>query len=187
MPPRRRIGGRPQQRSALSVASGPWRRRCLLAIALAGVAQAASFGAVALADDERRFAEGLEAYDAGDFATTVGAWLPLAEAGCVEAQVSLADLYLNGFGIPADSSAAARWYRSAAETGDPVAQLNLGDLHARGRGVRRDFREAYFWLDLAARQGNRWAASRRDEIAAFLSAAERTEARERAQQFKPSE
>jgi hypothetical protein len=30
----------------------------------------------ALADDETRFAEGLEAYDAGEFETTLAAWQP---------------------------------------------------------------------------------------------------------------
>lgn len=135
------------------------------------------------ADEERRFAAGLEAYDAGDYETVLEAWQPLAAAGHLEAQVSLADLYLNGLGVTADPAAAALWYRRAAEAGDPVAQLNLGDLYARGLGVPRDRIEAVAWLALAARQGKAWAAERRDEIAAQLSPTQLREARLRSQRY----
>ena len=140
-----------------------------------------------VADEERRFAEGLEAYDAGDYETVLEAWQPLAAGGHLEAQVSLADLYLNGLGVAADPAAAALWYRRAAEAGDPVAQLNLGDLYARGLGVPRDRVEAVAWLELAARQGKAWAAARRDEIAAQLSPAQMNEARARSERYRTSE
>ena len=35
-------------------------------------------------DEEQRFAEGLAAYDAGDFETVIEAWQPLAEVQSVE-------------------------------------------------------------------------------------------------------
>lgn len=143
--------------------------------------------ASAVANDEQRFAEGLEAYDAGDYETVIEAWQPLAAGGHLDAQVSLADLYLNGLGMATDPATAALWYRRAAEAGDPVAQLNLGDLYARGLGVLRDPVEAVVWFDLAARQGKAWAAARRDEIAARLSPAERDEARVRAERYRSSE
>lgn len=138
-------------------------------------------------DEELRFAEGLAAYDAGDFETAIEAWQPLAEAGNLEAQVSLADIYMNGLGVAADPGRAVAWYRRAAEAGDPVAQLNLGDFYARGFGVARDPVEAFVWLDLAARQGKRWAAKRRDEIAPQLDAAQRAEARTRIERYRPTE
>lgn len=102
-------------------------------------------------------AAGLEAYDGGDYAAAVAAWLPLAEAGDAEAQVALADLYLYGQGVPADPARAADWYRRAAVQGDAVAQLNLGDLYSRGIGLPRDLAKAYVWLARAAKQGRRWA------------------------------
>jgi TPR repeat protein len=142
-------------------------------------------GVPAVADDEVRFAEGLEAYDAGDFDTTVAAWRPLAEAGNVEAQVAVAGLYLQGLGVRADPTEAARWYRMAAEAGDAVAQLNLGDLYSRGLGVPLDLVEAYAWLTLAAEQGNKWPAARRDEIAVGLSDAELEEAVKRVNRYRP--
>lgn len=157
---------------------------------VAGAVAAAALGAPAaetLVNDERRFAEGLEAYDAGDYETVIEAWQPLAAAGHLDAQVSLADLYLNGLGVAADPAAAALWYRRAAEAGDPVAQLNLGDLYARGLGVLRDPVEAVVWFDLAARQGKAWAAARRDQIAARLSPAQRDKARARTERYRSSE
>lgn len=143
--------------------------------------------APAAGDEEQRFAEGLAAYDAGDFETVIEAWQPLAEAGHLEAQVSLAEVYLSGLGVAADPVLAVAWYRRAAESGDPVAQLNLGDLYARGLGAARDPVEAFAWLDLAAQQGKRWAAARRDEIAPQLDAAQRAEARTRIERYRSAE
>lgn len=142
----------------------------------------------ALASDaELRFAEGLEAYDAGNFETAFRVWRPLAEAGHLDAQVSLAELYLNGLGVAADPVAGVAWYRRAAAAGDPVAQLNLGDFYARGFLVGRDLAEAFAWLELAARQGKTWAAARRDEITPRLTPAERAEAQERVARYRLSE
>ena len=159
----------------------------LSTVFLAAAVMLAAVGARATEDDERQFAEGLEAYDAGDFETAIAAWRPLAEAGYLEAQVSLAEFYLNGLGVAADPAAAVAWYRRAAEAGDPVAQLNLGDLYARGFGVARDPVEALVWFDLAARQGRRWAAARRDEIALQLDPAQRAEARSRGARYRSAE
>ncbi len=83
-------------------------------------------------------ADGLAAFDAGDYATAFEEWRALARAGEVEAQVALAGLYLAGQGTRADAAEALRWYRLAAEQGDAVAQLNLGDLLSRGLGVARE-------------------------------------------------
>ena len=139
------------------------------------------------ADDEARFAEGLAAYDAGDYRTSFEAWRPLAEAGDVEAQVALAALYLGGLGVPADAGLAVSWYRRAAAAGDAVAQLNLGDFHLRGVGVQRDPVRAYAWFSLAAEQGRRWAALRRDELAGRLTPCELTEARDLIVRLRPAD
>jgi TPR repeat protein len=152
----------------------------IFAIAALSIAAAAS---PARAD----FAEGLAAFDAGDFEGALGAWGPLAEAGGAEAQVALAGLYQGGLGVPADLAAAAAWYRRAAEQGEAVAQLNLGDLYSRGAGVPRDLVQAYLWLSLAAAQGRRWAERRREEISRVLSAAELTEAKRLLESWRPAE
>ncbi len=125
------------------------------------------------------FAQGLAAYDGGDYRTAFEQWRALAEAGDAEAQAALADLYITGLGTPEDAAEALRWYRRAAEQGEPVAQQNLGDFYQRGIGVERDPVSAYVWLSLAAEQGRRWSARRRDEIAAQLTPAQRHEAEAR--------
>jgi TPR repeat protein len=133
------------------------------------------------------FAEGLAAFDAGDYRGALDAWRPLAEAGDAEAQVALAGLYRGGLGVPADLGAAARWYRRAAEQGEAVAQLNLGDLYSRGAGVPHDLIQAHLWLSLATAQGRRWAARRREEIAAAMSAAQLAEAERLLEDWRPAE
>ena len=160
-------------------------RLLLAALALAaGLSTGAGAGRAA-DEADARFVEGLAAYDAGDFQTTIEAWRSLAEAGSPDAQVGLADLYLQGLGVAADPVQAAAWYRRAAEAGDAVAQLNLGELYARGLGVPRDLVEAYTWFGLAAEQGRAWAAQQRDRLAVRLTVSERADAEARMAPFRP--
>ncbi len=128
------------------------------------------------------FADGLAAFDAGDYRTAFEEWRALAQAGETEAQVALAGLYLSGQGTRVDAAEAIRWYRSAAEQGDAVAQLNLGDLYDRGLGVARDPVGTYVWFALAAAQGRRWPELRRQEIAGQLTPAQLDEAETRLKQ-----
>ncbi len=147
----------------------------LVWLAVPGTSMGTSMGASAQAD----FAQGLAAYDGGDYRTAFEQWRALAEAGDAEAQTALAGLYFAGQGTPADPAEAVRWYRRAAEQGDPVAQQNLGDLYARGLGVGRDLVSAVVWLSLAAEQGRRWSAGRRDELSPQLTPGQRAEAEAR--------
>ncbi len=130
------------------------------------------------------FAEGLAAFDAGDYRTAFQEWRALAQAGEAEAQVALAGLYLSGQGTRADAAEAARWYRLAAEQGDAVGQINLGDLLSRGVGVARDPVGAYVWFSLAAAQGRRWPVLRRDRIAGGLSPEQLAEAKARLEAWR---
>ncbi|MFQ5775646.1 MAG: tetratricopeptide repeat protein [Kiloniellaceae bacterium] len=132
------------------------------------------------------FADGLAAFDAGDYPAAFAEWRALAEQGDLEAQVALAGLYLSGHGTRPDLAEAIRWYRRAAEGGDAVAQLNLGDLYGRGEGVPRDLVGAYFWLSLAAEQGRAWPDLRRQEIAAQMTAAQLAEAKARLEAWRQS-
>ncbi|MFQ5956118.1 MAG: tetratricopeptide repeat protein [Kiloniellales bacterium] len=115
------------------------------------------------------FAEGLRAYDAGDYATARDEWMALALAGDADAQVAIADLYRSGLGLQQSDAKAAVWYRRAAESGHVVAQMNLGELYRHGRGVERDPVLAWFWFSLAADQGHPWARGQRAQLAAGLS------------------
>lgn len=97
---------------------------------------------------------GLAAARAGDYATAVRAWRPLAEAGNRDAQFNLGLAYENGLGVPADARAAERWYRRAAEQHDRQAQAYLAEMHAKGLGIPRDDSEALHWYRRAAERGH---------------------------------
>ncbi len=125
------------------------------------------------------FADGLAAYDAGDYRGAFAEWRPLAESGDSTAQVAVAGLYLSGQGVRADVAEALRWYHLAAETGDAVAQLNLGDAYVRGIGGPVDPVSAYVWFSLAAAQGRQWPEMRRRELAGSLCKAQMAEAEAR--------
>ena len=95
--------------------------------------------------------KGWAAYDAGDYATALQEWRPLAEQGYAAAQTNLGFMYSNGEGVLQDYAEAAQWYRLAAEQGNANAQNNLGLMY--GNGVLQDYAEAVKWHRLAAEQG----------------------------------
>ena len=138
-----------------------------------------AWSAVSFSPAHADFADGLAAYDGGDYAAAFREWQALAEAGHIEAQVALANLYMKGEGVAPDTAAALRWYRRAAKAGHAVAQLNLGDIHYRGLAGPRDLMRAYVWFSLAARQGRAWAAAQREAVAREMTAEERQEAEDR--------
>ena len=73
-----------------------------------------------------------------------------AEGGYAPAQVNLAVMYLNGWGIPMNYAAALLWLHAAADQGFPRAYYNLGVLFLNGQGVRQDYAEAFRWFQKGA-------------------------------------
>jgi uncharacterized protein len=76
-------------------------------------------------------------------------WLPFANAGDADAQVTVGELYERGTGGGAatasgpggggaDPALAAQWYERAMALGSARATVNLAALYERGNGVRRD-------------------------------------------------
>ena len=112
-----------------------------IVVALHGTAQA------------QEYSKGNDAYQAGDYATALEEWRPLAEQGDVIAQLGLALMYANGHGVLQDHAEAVRWYRLGAEQGFAPAQFNLGLSYYIGQGVLQDYTEAVRWYRLAAAQG----------------------------------
>ena len=113
---------------------------------------ALAFGAGAVMAQD--YQKALTAYHAGDFATALKEWRPLAEQGNAKAQKNLGVMYDNGNGVLQDYAEALKWYRLAAEQGNVGAQSNLGVMYHKGEGVLQDDAEAVKWLRLAAEQGN---------------------------------
>ena len=68
----------------------------------------------------------LAAVQAGDYATALKEWRPLAEKGDDDAQRNIGLMYSNGYGVLQNYAEAMKWYRLAAEQGYADAQNNIG-------------------------------------------------------------
>ncbi len=91
---------------------------------------------------------GIQAYEAGNYLEARQILLPLAIAGNMQAQSSIASMYDLGRGIAPDREEAIKWYRLAAQQGHPVAQHNLGELYY----AQAQFEQAVEWYRKAAAQ-----------------------------------
>lgn len=129
------------------------RRGRRLGLLLLSLGLLAPGGAVA-AD----YADGLAAFQAGDYAKAHEVWQALAGQGEAAAQYGLGVLYEQGLGaVDQDEARAVQWYERAVEQGVAAAQNNLGLMYAQGRGVERDAgRAAELWRQ-AAEQGHAMA------------------------------
>ena len=110
------------------------------------------------------FQKGLAAYEAGDYATALKEWKPLAEDGDAAVQYNLGIMYSNGYGVPQDYAEAIRWYRLAAEQGYADAQTNLGNMYSNGNGVLQDSVVAHMWVNIGAANGSELGGTNRDSI-----------------------
>ena len=117
------------------------------------------------------FQKGLAAAQAGDFATALKEWKPLAEAGDADAQYNLGVMYDNGEGVPQDYAEAVKWYRLAAEQGYAKAQTNLGFMYEKGQGVLQDNATAHMWYNVGAANGNELGGTNRDNLASKMTPA----------------
>ncbi len=125
--------------------------------------------------------EGVAAYQAGDYATALREFSPLAKQGDAVAQSDLST-YDKGQGVLRDY-AAVKWYRLAAQQGDAVAQSNLGVMYAYGRGVPKDYVQALKWLNLAAAHGNAVAAKNRNIVEERMTPADISKAQRMAREW----
>lgn len=110
---------------------------------------AALLSAPAVAD----WADAVNAYNAGDYATAAREFRPFAENGQAQAQYILGWIYQNGEGVPQDYAESAKWYELAAEADNADAQYALGSYYMAGAGVPRDDGKAALWFRKAADKG----------------------------------
>lgn len=89
-------------------------------------------------------------HDRANRATTLKAWMPLAEAGDPEAQTYVGETFEKGLGTAPDYAAAADWYLRAAEQGFARAAINLANLFEQGLGLEKDREMARFWYRAAS-------------------------------------
>lgn len=93
--------------------------------------------------------EGIDAWQAGDYAKAITEWRGPAKAGDADAQYNLAHAYQVGQGVPADPKLAQDWYLKAANQGHEEAQTNLGLILFRNG----DRSGAMPWLKKASDRG----------------------------------
>ena len=128
------------------------------------------------------FQKGMAAAQAGDFATALKEWHPLAEHGVAAAQYNLGVIYHKGEGVLQNYAEALKWYRLAAEQGHADAQNGLGLMYEYGRGVLQDNIRTHMWYNIAAANGNKKSGEWRDERAGLMTSADISKAQSMARE-----
>lgn len=99
-------------------------------------------------------ADGVYAYEKGDYQQALMEWLPYAALGNSNALYNLGQLYRMGRGVETNYAKAKDYYFRAAEKGHIGAQRNLGTLYYFGRLGDVDHAQAISWLTMAAKSGD---------------------------------
>ncbi|HWA68828.1 MAG TPA: tetratricopeptide repeat protein [Rhizomicrobium sp.] len=98
--------------------------------------------------------DGATAFKRNDYSRALASWRPLAVQGNPVAQNNLGIMYLDGKGVPQNTSEAVRYLSLSAAAGSSLGQNNLGGLYRDGKGVPRDYGKAAQWFAASASQGN---------------------------------
>ncbi len=93
--------------------------------------------------------DGVDAWQAGDYAKAIAEWRTPAEQGDPDAQFNMGQAYKLGRGVTADTRMAQSWYQKAAQQGHEQAQANLGLILFQGG----DRQGAMPWIIMAAQHG----------------------------------
>lgn len=93
--------------------------------------------------------DGVDAWQAGNYAKAITEWRGPAEQGDPDAQFNMGQAYKLGRGVPADAKVAQSWYQKAAQQGHEQAQANLGLILFQGG----DRQGAMPWIIMAAQHG----------------------------------
>ncbi len=99
-------------------------------------------------------ADGVYAYEKGDYQRAREEWLPYAALGNPNALYNLGQLSRMGRGVEQNFQKAEEYYLRAAEKGHVGAQRNLGTLYYFGRIAKADHARAFDWLIKAATSGD---------------------------------
>ena len=118
------------------------------------------------------YEDGVNAAQAGDYATALKEFQIAADEGLDLAQYNLSVMYYAGRGVEQNYAKAFEWSLKAAEQGHLNAQNNLGALYYTGTGTEVDFEKALQWYEAAA-QGQH--AQAQYNLATMYEAGEGTE------------
>ncbi len=87
-----------------------------------------------------------------------------ADAGYDEAQLILADFYINGWGTPKNYNRAVQYLKNASAQGNAEAMVRLGDILSEGKIYTRNIMNAHIQYNIAAVLGIEKAADKRDAL-----------------------
>lgn len=130
--------------------------------------------------------QGKRAYDRGDYAAALSYWDGPANAGDVDAQAGLAEMYEYGYGVEQDSKRAEFWFLKAAISGNTQSQLKLGLLYSSAKASGKAL-EGYKWLRIASDDPGPIGSNAKFFLKTFsqwLSEEERAEGARLAREFK---
>ena len=116
------------------------------------IAAVLAFGS--LAANAEPLQDGARYFQRADYNRALASWRPLAVQGNPVAQNNLGIMYLDGKGVPQNTSEAVRYLSLSAAAGSSLGQNNLGGLYRDGKGVPRDYGKAAQWFSASAAQGN---------------------------------
>ena len=111
-----------------------------------------------------------------------------ADAGIDEAQLVLADIYMEGKGFPKNYNSAVKYLRLSASQGSTEAMMNLADILAAGEKYNKDTSFAHVLYNLSSVRGVENAAEKLQAVESKMKIKEVLEAQQRAESFveKPS-
>lgn len=99
-------------------------------------------------------AQGIAAFEAGDYTIAFKILKPIANRGEPEAQCIIANIYHLGLGLERNILEAVKWYKKSAEQGYGLASNNLAGIFLIGDdGIEVDQAEAEQWYKKAIEQG----------------------------------
>ncbi|GAB6976556.1 hypothetical protein JCM15124A_14630 [Prevotella falsenii] len=99
-----------------------------------------------------------EAFDNEDYETAFRFYQKAAEAGSIDAYISLGKCYENSWGVAFNAQKTMDWYRKAAYAGSALGQYHLGILYFEGwNGEKPDKKKGLEWLFKAANGCEPWA------------------------------
>jgi TPR repeat protein len=116
------------------------------------IAAALALGSLAANADPLQ--DGARYFQRADYSRALASWRPMAVQGNPVAQNNLGIMYLDGKGVPQNTSEAVRYLSLSAAAGSSLGQNNLGGLYRDGKGVPRDYGKAAQWFSASAAQGN---------------------------------
>lgn len=99
-------------------------------------------------------AEGIAAFEAGNYTIAFKILKPIADNKNPEAQCIIANIYHLGLGLERNILEAVKWYKKSAQQGYGVASNNLAGIFLVGNdGLEANQAEAEKWYKKAREQG----------------------------------